>query len=302
MKKKNKFLQKKYLSFYLMLLVPVLLTFIYHYIPMFGIVIAFLDYNPALGFSRSEFVGWENFINLFTNPMFPRAIRNTIIIACWKILFGLIVPVVFALLLNEVRNSAFKRIAQTVVYLPHFISWVLAAGIVIDVLSPSGGSLNQLLGAFGIEPVFFLGENKWIRTVLIVSDIWKGFGWGTIIYMAALTGIDMNLYEAAAIDGAGKWKQTLYITLPGIQSTIILKMILSLGDVLNAGFDQVYNLVTPITMTNGDIIDTLVFRLGLEQAQFGLSTATGLFKALIGAFFIVTSHRLAYKITGYKTF
>ena len=260
-----------------------------------------LDYKPALGFAGSRFVGLEHFRTLFNNPQFSQALENTVIIAFWKIVFGLVVPVTFALLLNEVRNTAYKRVAQTVVYLPHFISWVLMSGIIIDFLSATG-AMNQLLGLFGMEPVLFLLDNKLFKPVLIVTDIWKSFGWGTIIYMAALTGVDPNLYEAAAIDGAGRWKQTLHVTFPGILSTVVLKMTLSLGDVLNAGFDQVYNLMSPVTMQSGDILDTLIYRLGMENANFGLSTAVGLFKSLVGAVFIIVSYKLAHRFTGYKIF
>ena len=288
-------------SFYLMLLLPVALVFVYSYIPMAGIVISFMDYKPALGFAGSRFIGLEHFRTLFNNPQFSQALENTVVIAFWKIVFGLVVPVTFALLLNEVRNTAYKRVAQTVVYLPHFISWVLMSGIIIDFLSATG-AMNQLLGLFGMEPVLFLLDNKLFKLVLIVTDIWKSFGWGTIIYMAALTGVDPNLYEAAAIDGAGRWKQTLHVTFPGILSTVVLKMTLSLGDVLNAGFDQVYNLMSPVTMQSGDILDTLIYRLGMENANFGLSTAVGLFKSLVGAVFIIVSYKLAHRFTGYKIF
>ena len=288
-------------SFYLMLLLPVALVFVYSYIPMAGIVISFMDYKPALGFAGSRFIGLEHFRTLFNNPQFSQALENTVVIAFWKIVFGLVVPVIFALLLNEVRNTAYKRVAQTVVYLPHFISWVLMSGIIIDFLSATG-AMNQLLGLFGMEPVLFLLDNKLFKPVLIVTDIWKSFGWGTIIYMAALTGVDPNLYEAAAIDGAGRWKQTLHVTFPGILSTVVLKMTLSLGDVLNAGFDQVYNLMSPVTMQSGDILDTLIYRLGMENANFGLSTAVGLFKSLVGAVFIIVSYKLAHRFTGYKIF
>ena len=288
-------------SFYLMLLLPVALVFVYSYIPTAGIVISFMDYKPALGFAGSRFIGLEHFRTLFNNPQFSQALENTVDIAFWKIVFGLVVPVTFALLLNEVRNTAYKRVAQTVVYLPHFISWVLMSGIIIDFLSATG-AMNQLLGLFGMEPVLFLLDNKLFKPVLIVTDIWKSFGWGTIIYMAALTGVDPNLYEAAAIDGAGRWKQTLHVTFPGILSTVVLKMTLSLGDVLNAGFDQVYNLMSPVTMQSGDILDTLIYRLGMENANFGLSTAVGLFKSLVGAVFIIVSYKLAHRFTGYKIF
>lgn len=292
----------KYLSFHLMLLIPTALLVVYCYVPMAGIIIAFQNYKPALGFTGSKFTGLENFRVLFTNPGFMQALKNTVVIAFWKIITGLIVPVTFSLLLNEIRRSSVKRTAQTIIYMPYFISWVLMAGIIVDILSPENGIVNRLLGLFGMEPVFFLGDNNWFKPVLVVTNVWKEFGWGTIIYMAALTGIDLNLYEAAAIDGAGRWKQTLHVTLPGIAPTIVLLTTLSLGNVLNAGFDQVYNLMSPITLESGDIIDTLIYRLGIKNAQFGIATAAGLFKSMISAFFIVTSYKLAYKFTGYRVF
>ncbi|WP_330424837.1 ABC transporter permease [Lachnotalea sp. AF33-28] len=292
----------KYLSFHLMLLIPTALLVVYCYVPMAGIIIAFQNYKPALGFTGSKFTGLENFRVLFTNPGFMQALKNTVVIAFWKIITGLIVPVTFSLLLNEIRRSSIKRTAQTIIYMPYFISWVLMAGIIVDILSPENGIVNRLLGLFGVEPVFFLGDNNWFKPVLVVTNVWKEFGWGTIIYMAALTGIDLNLYEAAAIDGAGRWKQTLHVTLPGIAPTIVLLTTLSLGNVLNAGFDQVYNLMSPITLESGDIIDTLIYRLGIKNAQFGIATAAGLFKSMISAFFIVTSYKLAYKFTGYRVF
>ena len=269
---------------------------------MLGIVIAFMNYKPALGFSKAEFVGMENFRILFNNPGFIQSIGNTVVIAFWKIILGLIVPVIFALLLNEIRNSLAKRIAQTIIYLPHFISWVLMAGIIVDVFAMPNGIVNKILGVFGIDPIFFLGSNEWFQPMIIITDIWKGFGWGTIIYMAALSGVDMNLYEAAVIDGAGRWKQTLYVTIPAIVPTIILVTTLSLGNVLNAGFDQVFNLLSPITLESGDIIDTFVYRMGMESAQFSLSTAAGLFKSVVSIFFITLSYKLAYKFAGYTIF
>lgn len=293
--------RKSYRSLYLMLLLPVILVFIYNYIPMAGIVISFMNFKPALGFRGSQFIGLEHFRTLFASPQFAQAMWNTVVIALWKIACGLVVPIVFALLLNEIQNTFFKRVAQTIVYLPHFISWVLLSGIIIDFLAVNG-ALNSILGKFGMDPVLFLLDDHLFKPMLIITDVWAGFGWGTIIYMAALTGIDPNLYEAAAIDGAGRWKQTLHITLPGMMSTVVLQMTLSLGNVLNAGFDQVYNLMTPITLKSGDILDTLIYRLGMESANFGLSTAVGLFKSIVGAVFIVASYKLAHKFTGYKIF
>ncbi len=293
---------KKDLPLHLMILLPVVILVIYCYVPMMGIIIAFQNYMPALGFFRSKFIGVGNFQFLFTSPGFGTALFNTVYIALMKMILGIVVPVIFAILLNEVRITIFKKSFQTIVYLPYFVSWVLMAGIIVDILNPTNGIVNQFIGIFGIEPVFFLGDNHWFPYVMVITDIWKNFGWGTIIYMAALAGIDPTLYTAADIDGAGRWKQTVHITLPGIVPTIILMSVLSLGNVLNAGFDQIYNLMSPITMQSGDIIDTLVYRLGFVNGQYGLSTAAGLFKSLISTVLIILSYKLAYRFAGYKIF
>lgn len=285
-----------------MLLPAALILLVFAYIPMLGIIIAFQQYLPYLGFLKSKFVGFENFITLFTTPGFIQALFNTVTISFMKIATGIAIPVLFALLLNEVGGLAFKKSVQTIVYLPYFISWVLMAGIIINILSPTDGIVNQLLNLCGVKSVFFLGDNRWFPAVIIVSNLWKDFGWGTIIYMAALAGIDPTLYEASVADGAGRWKQTLHITIPGIVPTIILLSVLSLGNILNAGFDQIYNLMSPITEQSGDIIDTLVYRLGINNAQFSIATAAGLFKSAISCLFIVLSYKLAYRFTGYRVF
>jgi putative aldouronate transport system permease protein len=293
---------RKNLPLHLMMLPSVIILLVFSYIPMFGIIIAFQHYMPYLGFSKSDFVGLDNFYTLFTTPGFVQALFNTVYISFWKMVTGIIVPVTFALLLNEVNISAFKRSVQTIIYLPYFISWVLMAGIIIDILSPTNGIVNQLLNLFGIKSILFLGDNNWFPAVIISTNVWKEFGWGTIIYMAALSGIDPTLYEASVMDGAGRWKQTLHITLPGIVPTIILLSVLSLGNILNAGFDQIYNLMSPVTMQSGDIIDTLVYRLGINNGQFSVATAAGLFKSAISCLFIVVSYKLAYRFAGYKIF
>lgn len=293
---------KKELPFHLMILPAVILLIIFSYIPMFGILIAFFDYNPALGFSRSEFVGLEHFRTLFTNPNFIRALKNTVIIALWKMVTGLIVPLFLAILLNEIRKVWFKKLTQTLIYLPYFVSWVLLSGIIIDIFSPTSGIVNRGLEQLGIAPIYFLGDNQWTRFTIIITNIWKEAGWGTIVFLAALTGIDLNLYEAAIIDGAGRIKQIWYVTLPGIAPTVVLVATLSLGNVLNAGFDQIYNLMSGITMETLDIIDTLVYRLGFNSGQFSLSTAAGLFKSVVSIIFIILSYKAADKFVGYKIF
>ena len=286
---------------YLMLLLPVVLTFIYSYLPMAGVLISFKKYLPAKGFFASKWVGWKNFETLFTMPTFTRALLNTLIIAIWKIALNVLVPVVFTLMLNEVASLHYKKVVQTVVYLPHFISWVMLAGIFSKLLSGSG-IVNKALGAVGIEPIIFLGDNKWFKFTLIFTDVWKEFGYGTIVYLAAVAGVNVDLYEAAEVDGAGHWKKMLHVTLPAIAPTIVMMLTLSLGNILNAGFDQVFNLYNSLVYESGDIIDTLVYRMGFNNGNFGLSTAAGLFKSAISSLLVIASYWAAYITTGYRAF
>jgi len=231
-----------------------------------------------------------------------QTVRNTVEISLMKIAAGLFVPIAFALLLNEARIVWFKRTVQSLVYLPHFLSWVILGGILVDVLSINGGGFNQALSWFGIQPIFFFGDEGWFRFMLITTDVWKEFGFSTIVYLAALTGINPALYEAASIDGASRWQRTIYITIPGILPVVVLMSTLSLGNVLNAGFDQIFNLYNPMVIGTSDIIDTYIYRMGLIQAQYGLATAIGLLKSLIGFALIVTSYRLAYRYANYRIF
>ncbi len=291
---------KKQWPYHLMLLPGVILIFIFSYVPLYGLVIAFEKYNPGLGFS-SPWAGLENFRYVFSQPNFVRTIWNTFYIAIFKLLGGIVVPVTVALLLNEVLHDKMKRIFQTLVYIPNFLSWVIMAGILMDILSMDG-IVNEALGKFGIDAVNFLGNPGVFPWTMIVSDIWKGFGFGTVVYLAALTGIDPGLYEAAMVDGAKRWKQTVYITIPLLMPTIILMGVLALGNVLNAGFDQIYNLYSPVVYETGDIIDTYVYRLGLQQAQYSVGAAVGLFKSVISCIMVVISYILADKLAGYRIF
>lgn len=290
------------LPLHIMLIPGVILTFIFSYIPIAGIVIAFQKFSPARGVFRSEWVGWENFEYMFNMPNFGSVLWNTIYIALMKIIMNLIVPILVALLLNEVGNAIFKRSVQTIIYFPHFLSWVILSGIFIDVLSPSDGIVNQFLKSLGLDPIFFLGDAGWFPYTLVLTDIWKNFGYGTIVYLAALTSIDPHLYEAATVDGANRWQQTWHVTLPGMLPIIMLMTVLSLGNVLNAGFEQVFNLYSPMVYSTGDIIDTLVYRLGLIDAQFGVATAVGLFKSAISFVLIVLANWLADRYAGYRVF
>jgi len=290
------------MPFHLMILPSLVIVLVYSYGPMVGVLMAFQDYRVTRGLFGSEWIGLDNFRTLMAFPDTAQVIWNTVYIAGMKIVANLIVPIVFALLLNEVRKKAFKRSVQTLVYLPHFLSWVILGGILIDILSPSTGIVAQGMKLLGLEPIYFLGRNDWFPFVLVASDVWKEFGYGTIVYLAALSAINPALYEAAIVDGAGRWKQTLYITLPGIVPVIVLLTTLSLGNILNAGFDQIFNLYSPAVYQSGDIIDTLVYRMGLGQAQYGFATAIGLFKSLISFALIVVSYSLAYRFAGYRIF
>lgn len=287
---------------HMMLIPAVLLALVFQYIPMGGIVIAFQDYKPYLGFSGSEWVGWDNFRYLFLYPDVGQVVWNTLFIAFFKIVAGLIAPLLFAILLNEVRLVGFKRVSQTLVYLPHFLSWVILGGILLDILSPQGGIVNQLIVALGGEPIFFLGDGTWFRVTLIVSDVWKEFGFGTIVFLASLAGINPALYEAAEVDGANRFKQTLHITVPALMPITIVLMTLSIGNILNAGFDQVFNLYNPLVYDKGDIIDTFVYRLGILNGKMSFATAVGLFKSVVATILIVVSYRLAYKLANYRVF
>jgi putative aldouronate transport system permease protein len=215
---------------------------------------------------------------------------------------GLIVPVTIAILLNEIRKEAYKRSLQTMIYLPYFLSWVILSGILIDILSPSTGVVNMFLEWIGLDSIFFLGDNRWFPYTLVISNEWKEFGFSTIVYLAAIVGINPALYEAAIVDGASRWRQIWHITLPGMRPIIVLMATLSIGSVLNAGFDQVFNLYSPIVYESGDIIDTFVYRVGMIEAQYGLATAIGVLKSFVSLLLISISYYLAYRFANYRIF
>lgn len=286
---------------YVLILPSLVLAVIFCYIPMGGLIMAFQDYKPWLGISGSQFVGMDQFKQIFMFKESYQAIINTLIIAVAKIIFGLIVPIVMALLLNEVKHVGLKKGIQTLVYLPHFLSWVTVAGMLRDILGLDG-IVNAFLQKLGVEPIFFLGEAGMFRQIVVLSDLWKGFGFGMIVYLAAISNIDQNLYEAAEMDGANRWKQTLHITIPSIMPMIIVMATLSLGNVLNAGFDQIFNLYSPLTYSTGDIIDTYVYRQSLVNGQYSFGTAVGLFKSGVGLLLTAIAYKLAYRFAGYRIF
>lgn len=302
MKRKRKNRMKREIPLHLMILPAFVITAVFSYIPMFGFIIAFQEYEPIYGFFKSEFVGLENFRFILNMPNFWPIVRNTLVISFGKIIGNLVVPIIISLMLNEVRSRRYKRGIQTIIYLPHFVSWIILSGMFIDILSPSDGIVNRILMSFGMEPVFFLGDEKIFPLTMIFTDVWKCFGYGTIVYLAALTSIDLSLYEAAKVDGANHWQQLWHVTLPGLKPIIVLMTVLSLGNVLNAGFDQIYNLCSPLVYSTGDILDTVVYRLGIEQQLYSISTALSLVRAFVTLFFISLSYFLADRLAGYRVF
>ncbi len=298
----NRHRLKSQLAYHALLAPSVLLLIVFSYFPMFGIIMAFQKFIPTKGLFGSSFVGLANFERLFSANAIGQVMINTISISGMKIVAGIVIPVCFALLLNELKSRTFVRTVQTMIYLPHFLSWVILSGILIEILSPSTGVINLAMQAAGFEPVYFLGKANLFQPVLVISDTWKSFGYGTIIYLAALTSIDPSLYEAAIVDGANHVQQLRHITLPGILPIIVLMSVLSLGNLLNAGFDQVFNLINPQVYSTGEILDLTVYNLGIRQSNFSLATAVGLLKSVISFVLITISYKLAFTLAGYKIF
>ena len=288
-------------QYHLMLMPGMLLLFVFSILPMAGIVIAFQRFVPSKGVSGSAWVGLLNFRYMFTLPDSLRIFRNTLSIAVMKIVFRMIVPIIFALLMNELRSVRYKRIVQTSVYLPHFMSWVVLATPIFNIFSYQG-AVNQLIALLGGERILFMSNSAYFRSILVLTDTWKEFGFGTIVYMAAITGIDPTLYEAAKIDGASRFQEVMHIVLPGMMSVIVLMATRSLGNVLNAGFEQIYNLYSPAVYEVADIVDTYVYRVGLLEKNYSLSTAVGLLKSVISMVLILTSYKLAKRLAGYSIF
>lgn len=287
---------------YIMILPALTVLAIFHYYPMYGAVIAFQDYNPGLGFANSPWVGLQNFQTLFLLPDFSRVLVNTVWIAVAKIISVQACAILLSLLLNEARSFFFRRSIQTLIYLPYFLSWIVLGGIVIDLLSATG-IVNQLLGRVGgSPPILFLGSNEHFVPTLITTNLWKEVGFATIVYLAALTSVDPELHEAAAIDGANRFQRILHVTLPGIVSTVALLAALNLGNVLQAGFEQVLTLYNPGVYRTGDILDTYIYRMGLISARYSLAGAVGLFKSVIGFVLIVVAYRLANRFANFRMF
>lgn len=289
----------RYKFIYLLMLPGILYFAVFHYYPLYFLQVAFKKYNVFKGLSGSPWVGLDNFKLVLTSKYFIEAFQNTVILSLMKKVFQFPVPILLALLLNELKNKYFARSVQTLIYLPHFLSWVIVGGMISTVLSPSGGIVNEILGIFGKEPVFFMAEKKLFRWVLLFSAMWKECGWGTIVYLAAIIGIDQEMYEAAKIDGANRLKQTFYITIPSILPTIIVMFILSLGSILNI-FEQVFVMYNPAVAAVSETIDTYVYQIGMQKGDIAFASAVGLFKNIISLTLILLTNKMAKKYQGYS--
>lgn len=288
-----------YRDYYVMLIPGILFFLVFCYGPMYGLVIAFQNYYPLKGVRGSAFVGFQHFRELFADPFFLSVLKNTVIISLYKLLVCFPAPIALCLILNEIKLEPVKKFAQSVSYLPHFVSWVVVSGIVIEFLSPSRGPINILLQNLGRNPIFFVAEPKYFRGVLVSSDLWKSIGWGSIIYLAAVTGVDTALYEAAEMDGAGRLRKVFHITLPALAPIITVMLIMDSGKLLNDSFEQVYNFLTPSTYSVGDVISTFVYRMGIQKMQYSFTTAVDLFKNVISFVLVILTNYVARKTNDY---
>ena len=298
-KKYSTWKQYKKCKYLFLMFIPVILYFvIFCYVPMYGVIISFQDYYPRLGITGSEWVGFKHFEKLFTGRYFFPVLRNTLIISIGKLLFGFPAPIILCLLLNEVRSLKFKKVVQTISYLPHFISWVVLASIVQTILSPSSGVVNYIIQLLGGEPIFFMGSSDWFRKVIVGSSIWRDTGWQTVVFMAAILSIDPQLYEAADLDGAGRFQKMIYVTLPCIAPTIIIMFIMATGNVIQDDFDQIYNMLNAKVMDVGDVIGTYTYRMGIEKMNFSYATAVGLFKNVVSLILVTFTNAFSRKLSG----
>ncbi len=287
---------KRYPDLYLMMIPGLAFLILFKYVPMYGLTIAFQDFNIFAGITGSEWVGWANFQKLLGSSEFYQVFTNTLLISIYKLVFQFPIPILFAILLNEMRSMFVKRTIQTVIYLPHFLSWVVVSGLFVSILSTPGGLLNQVIQALGGEPIAFMMEKSFFRSVVVTSNIWKDAGYGAIVYIAAISGIDQEIYEAARVDGAGRIRQIIHITIPGLASTIVLMFILRLGQLLNAGTEQILMMYNPVVYEVGDVIGTYVYRMGIGKMDYSFSTAVGLFESVVGFILLMSGNFLCRKL------
>jgi putative aldouronate transport system permease protein len=283
-------------ALYLMAVPGIAYFIVFKYVPMGGLIIAFQDYSPFRGIGGSPWVGFDHFIRFFSESTFVMLLVNTVSVSLLLLVFSFPVPIILALLLNELRSKLFQRSIQTIIYLPHFMSWVIVVSLFYVLLTTDGGSINALLQSWGMDAVPFLTDPNWLRPLYTMQEIWKTAGWGTIIYLAAMTGVDMELYEAAELDGAGRWLQTWHITLPAIRPTIIVMFILAIGDFLELGFEHMFLMLNSLNRDLGEIFDTYVYTAGIQNGQLSYATAVGLFKGLVGLILVIAANKLAKKL------
>ena len=291
----------KYRSLFLMLLPVMIYYVIFHYGPIYGITIAFKDFYPLQGIMDSPWVGLKYFKQLFSDPFFLPALKNTLIISFWKLLIGFPTPIILALMLNEIANQRAKKFFQTVTYLPHFLSWVVLSGLLIEMLSPTRGPINILLKSLGMEPIFFIADPKWFRPVIVLSGVWRELGWQSIVFLAAMTNIDPELYSVADLDGAGRLRKMWSITIPSIMPVIIIMLILSVGNLINDDFDQIYNLLNGNVLNVGEVISTYTYKVGLVNMNYSYSTAVGVFKNVIAFILVMSTNFLASRMSDGET-
>ncbi|MBS5316222.1 MAG: ABC transporter permease [Zhenhengia sp.] len=288
---------KKYYPFYLFLIPALIIVILFSYVPMYGIIIAFKDFKMARGILGSEWVGLAHFQKIFSDPNFYRVLFNTIKLSVLSLVTSFPVTIIFALLVNELMNMKFKRVVQTITYLPHFLSWVVVGGFVYQLLSPSNGLINSILVSLGVidKSIYFMVEQDMFTPIFLITNLWKSTGYSIVIYLAAIAGIDQGLYEAAIIDGANRFQRVLYVTLPALAPTICTLLILNISSLMSVGFDPIFNLYNPATYPTADVIATYVYRKGMVEAQYDLTTAIGLFQNVVGVILILFSNWLARK-------
>ena len=287
---------KPYALMYVLLLPAIIITLIFSYGPMYGLQMAFRNFNLGLGIWNSPWVGLHHFRTFLDTPGAVRALRNTVIISMYHLIFGFPAPIILAIIFNEIGNKYFKRISQSVSYLPHFVSWIIVAGLIGNILSPTTGVVNSIITRFGGTPIFFMASTTWFRSMLVITNIWKSVGWGSVVYLAAISGIDSTLYEAAIVDGASRLQRIIHITIPQLLPVISIMMIFNLGGIMNAGFDQIFNLYNPQVFEVADILDTYVFRMGLVNMNYSFATAVGLFRSVVGFVLVITVNQVIRRI------
>lgn len=292
---------KAQISLHTMMIPAMIFAVIFFLLPLIGLIMAFQDYSPSKGFFKSQFVDIYNFTKLFNRPDFWDTVENTIVIALAKIVAITILSIIIALLINEVQSNVLKKIIQTTIFLPYFLSWALLGNIFVEMFSQSG-TVNYFLSFIGIEGQFWIASNKWFRFIIVATDVWKTLGYQVVVFLAAITSINSNLYEAAEIDGAGYWQKCRFITVPGIKPMIILMSILNIGNIMNAGFEQILVMYNPSVYKTGDILDTMGYRIGLIGMDFSMGTAIGLFKSIISCICFIVAYRIAFKVSDYKLF